>query len=78
MTQELQDLESAVAENTSIDQSAILLLEQLSEQIDALKDDPVKLAALAANLKASSAALAAAVLANTPAAPEPPPEEPTV
>jgi hypothetical protein len=69
MSVELEQLSAEVAANTAVDQSAIALLNGLSAQIMALKDDPVKLAALAAELNASSAALAAAVAANTPAAP---------
>ena len=69
MTVEIEQLTVEVAANTAVDQSAIILLNGLSAQILALKDDPVKLAALAAELNASSSALAAAVAANTPAAP---------
>jgi hypothetical protein len=67
----LLDLEAAVTENTTLDGSIIELVNGLAVQIDALKTDPVKLAALATSLRASSAAISAAILANTPA--EPPP-----
>lgn len=72
MTQQLDDLTVAVEENTVLDSSIITLVNGLAAQILALKDDPAKLAALAASLKTSSAAIAAAIQANTPA--EPPPE----
>jgi len=68
MSIELDNLESEVAKNTEVDQSAITLLNGLAAQIAALKNDPVKLQALADSLKSSSADLAAAVVANTPAA----------
>jgi hypothetical protein len=68
MSQALDDLAAAVAENTALDQSAIDLIGGLAAQIEALKDDPVALAALAAEVRAKSAALAAAIQANTPQA----------
>ena len=75
MTKELTDLQAAVAENTALDGSIIQLCDGLSAQILSLKDDPAALAALSASLKASSAAIAAAIQLNTPV---PPTEEPTV
>ena len=75
MSKELDDLTVAVEENTVLDNSIITLVDGLAAQITALKDDPVKLAALATSLKASSAAISAAIQANTPA--PPPEEEPT-
>lgn len=75
MTQELVDLEAAVTENTSLDTSIIELVNGLAAQVEALKDDPAKLASLASELRAKSAAMAAAIQANTPA---PPPVEPEV
>ena len=68
MSAEFDALQAEVAKNAEVDQSAIVLLQGLSAQILALKDDPVALAAMAANLSASSQALADAVVANTPAA----------
>jgi len=68
MTADFDALQAEVAKNSEVDQSAIVLLQGLSAQIMALKDDPVALAAMAANLAASSQALADAVVANTPAA----------
>ena len=76
----LDDLESAVAENTSVDGSAIALIEGLAAKIDALGINDTRLKALSNNLKASSAALAAAVSANTEVevvTPVEPPAEPT-
>lgn len=76
MSAELDDLTEAVAENTTIDQSAITLIEGLAASIAALAANATDLAQLkaaitakAADLRASSAALSTAVAANTPAAP---------
>ena len=67
MSNELTALTAQVAENTTVEQSAITLLAGLSAQIAALKDDPAAIQALADSLKASGDALAAAIVANTPA-----------
>src|SRR5512138_1769637 len=67
MAGELDTLTAEVARNTQVDQSAITLLTGLAAQIEALKGDPVALQGLADSLKSSSDALAAAVVANTPA-----------
>lgn len=69
MSAQLDALKTAVeAENTVID-SAITLLNGLSAQITALKDDPVALQALADEVAAKATTLSDAVAANTPAAP---------
>jgi peptidoglycan hydrolase CwlO-like protein len=67
MAGELDALTREVAENKSVMESAATLLTNLSAQIRALATDPAKLQALADSLDANSAALAAAVAANTPA-----------
>jgi len=69
MSTQLDVLTAQVERNTSVDQSAIELLNGLAAQIADLKNDPAALQALADNLTASSDALAAAVVANTPVAP---------
>jgi ABC-type transporter Mla MlaB component len=66
---DLTALTVEVARNTEVDTSAIALLTGLAAQIEALKTDPAALQALADTMRGSSDALAAAVLANTPAAP---------
>jgi len=66
---ELDNLTAQVKANTDAEQSAIVLLGQLSDLIKAAGTDPVALAALTAELDASKTALAAAIVANTPAAP---------
>lgn len=73
---ELDALKAQVTETTTIEQSAITLLQGLAAQIEALKNDPAALAALANDLHSSSDALAAAVQANTPPAAAAPPQEP--
>lgn len=71
MSAELDQLEAQVKKNTDVEESAIVLITGLATQIAALKDDPVKLAKLSADLKAKADALAAAILANVPPAPNP-------
>ena len=66
---DLTVLTAEVERNITVDESAIVLLTGLAAQIEALKTDPVALQALADTMRGSSDALAAAVLANTPAAP---------
>lgn len=58
------------AENTVID-SAVTLLQGLSDQLRAAGTDPAKLDALATSIEGKTAQLAAAIVANTPGAPAP-------
>ena len=69
MSKELDALTAKVTEATAVEESAIVLINGLSAQIVALKDDPAALQALADSLDAESQKLGAAVAANTPAAP---------
>lgn len=66
---DLTQLTADVAADTSVDQSAIVLLQGLKAALDSAGTDPVALAALSTQLETNAAALAAAVTANTPAAP---------
>lgn len=68
MSVELDALTVQVTENTDLERSAITLIEGIAALLAAAKDDPVKIAALAASLKASAESLSAAISANTPAA----------
>lgn len=68
MAGELDALTAEVARNTDVDQSAILLLKGLAEKIEALKNQPAALQALADTLKGSSDKLADAITTGTPAA----------
>lgn len=65
----LDQLQADVTANGDAIQSAITLLEGLKTKLDEAGTDPVALAALSTALEAQTAALAAAVVANTPAAP---------
>jgi len=75
MALSLEALEAEVARNTSVDGSAIVLIQGLVAKIEELiaasgnTVDPAALQALVDSLKGSSDGLAAAVAANTPAAP---------
>jgi hypothetical protein len=69
MSQELDALTNQVKANTDAEQSAVVLLGQLSSLIKQAGTDPAKLQKLAADLDASKSALAAAIVENTPAAP---------
>lgn len=85
MATDLTKLTEEVTEIKTVSQSAITLIQGISQRLEEAKTDPVKIQALADELDATSAALAAAVAANTPASeepaptptPEPTPEEPT-
>lgn len=68
---EIDTLTAQVASNTSVIESAITLLGNIKALLDAAGTDPAKLAALSATLAAEDEKLAAAVVANTPAAPTP-------
>ena len=67
----LTDLQTAVAAEDTEIASAITLLTGLKAALDAAGTDPVALAALSADIGKQTQALAAAVVANTPAAPAP-------
>jgi hypothetical protein len=71
MSKEFDDLTAEVAAETTVEASAITLIQGFAAQLAAAGTDPVKLKALTASIKTSSDALAAAVVANTPAAPAP-------
>lgn len=65
---DLTKVEAAVAEEETVNASAATLLKQLFDAVEAAKADPVALQALVDRGRAASAALSAAVVANTPAA----------
>lgn len=69
MTQQLDNMTAEVTNAVTVEQSAIVLIQSIAAQLEAAKDDPVKIQALADSLKSNDDALAAAVAANTPAAP---------
>ncbi len=74
MSVQLDRLTSEVAENSIAVDSAIVLLNRLAQMIRDSVDDPAALEALANDIDAKTNALAAAVVANTPAEPAPEPE----
>ena len=73
MAVDLTNLINAVAAEKTVEDSAIVLLGNLSAQIAALAKqptvNPADLQAIADSITANKTALAAAVVANTPAAP---------
>jgi len=66
MSAQLDALTEQVAANGTVIGSALTLIQGFAAQLAAAGTDPAKLAELAASLKASDDALAAAVIANTP------------
>lgn len=62
----LDDLQAAVAQEDTVIDSAITLIQGIPALIAAAGTDPAKLQALQADISAKSTALAAAVTANTP------------
>ena len=71
MTVELDALTAEVADIETQSDSIIALVNGLAVQLAAAKEDPAAIQALADSLKAKAAAIAAAVVANTPVAPAP-------
>lgn len=69
-------LHAEVEANGDAVASAVTLLTDLSDRLIDAADDPVEIQAIAAELASQSTALAEAVVANTPAAPEPVEPEP--
>lgn len=74
MSDALDRLTTEVAETRSAVDSAVTLISGLAEQIRDLKDDPAALEALADDLDAQQADIAAAVAANSEPPAEPPVE----
>lgn len=72
MTAELVALQAQVAQTNTVIASAVTLIEGIAAQLLAIKDDPAAIAALAADLQATTADLAAAVAENTPPTDPPP------
>ena len=75
MALDISKLQAAVAAETTVEQSAVTLIGTLAGEIQTLINasgntvDPAALQALVDQMTASQASLAAAVTANTPAAP---------
>lgn len=71
--QALADLQAQVAQNESIEESAVTLITGLAAQIAAAGTDPVALKALTDGLNESASDLSAAITANTTPPPAPAP-----
>lgn len=69
MSQEMDTLEAQVTQTLTVEQSAITLIQGIADKLADAAGDRTKSLALASQLKTSADALAAAVTANTPAAP---------
>lgn len=69
MAASIDDVVVAVQNETTVEQSVITLLGQLAAQVKAAGTDPVKLQAVLDQINTNSAALSAAVTANTPVTP---------
>ena len=65
----IDDLSAQVDSNVSVEGSAVQLINNIAAALAAAGTDPAKLSALQNTLKTSADALAAAVVANTPATP---------
>jgi hypothetical protein len=65
---DLTSLTAQVTANTNAESSAIQLITNIAAALKAAGTDPVAIAALQTQLETSRSALAAAVVANTPAA----------
>jgi chromosome segregation ATPase len=66
MSQELDDLTQKVSDSTTVQESAITLLNDLGQRIRDLADDPAAIRALADQLDSEKNKLADAITANTP------------
>lgn len=67
-SQVVENLRVEIERNNEVDAGAITLLTTLAARLEEAKNDPVAIQALVDQLRGSSDALAAAVVANTPAA----------
>lgn len=67
----IDDIQADVTKEDTVIDSVMVLLTQLATEIANAGVDPAKLAALRADIQNKTAALAAAVAANTPTAPAP-------
>lgn len=69
MSQQMDSLAAQVEQTLTVEQSAIVLIQGIAEQLADAAGDKQRSLELAAKLKTSADALAAAVTANTPASP---------
>jgi len=71
MAASVDDVIAAVQKETTVEQSVITLLNQFASQVQAAGTDPIKLQQALDLITSNTAALSAAVTANTPAATPP-------
>ena len=69
MNTELENLAAQVAKNVTVEESAVLLINGLAQQLKAAGTDPGKLADLQKSLETGAGDLSAAIAANTMPAP---------
>jgi hypothetical protein len=75
---DLTNITTAVEAERNVVDSAVVLLTQLAQDLEAARNDPAAIQQIVDNINAQKDTLAAAVVANTPAAPtEPPPASAT-
>ena len=67
----LEKLEAEVAKSKAVNESAIVLLSRIAEKLQSIAGDEAAVMRFANDLSDSTDALAAAVVANTPAEDEP-------
>lgn len=72
MATDLTPLQNEVARLTEVVPSVVALLNGFADRVEAEKEDPVAVQAIVDGIRSQSDALAAAVTANTPAAPPAP------
>ena len=74
----IDDIKTAVANETTVEGSVVALLQQLSSALAAAiaSNDPVAMQAVVDSINANAKALSDAVTANTPATPTPAPATP--
>jgi len=65
MVSDFEDLKVQVSKNTSIEQSAVVLIQGIAQRLKDAAGDPVAVRALADQLRSSAGPLADAVAANT-------------
>lgn len=69
MALDLTELTNEITENSDAVASAVTLIQRIADELAAAATDPAAVKALADQLSANTDALAAAVVAQTPAAP---------
>lgn len=72
----IDNLESELEELTTVDESILVLLKRLSDQIKEAGTNPARLKAITDRLDRRNKEIAAAVIAHTPGANPPYPEQP--